>query len=138
MEMVPAKAGGLSSRCIRPGGNQSTSAYRNGLPAEENALAGYADTNDAAAGRGLIRQHFGFAKALAPERAEDTVRRSGDGVLINAGAGRKETRNKVETRIIRYAGYDDTPHGYAVELCKIGLQGTKFWRGFDKHQTVKL
>ena len=34
------------------------------------------------------------------------MRRTGDGVLINAGAGGEETRNEIEPRITAWTGHD--------------------------------
>jgi hypothetical protein len=83
------------------------------LPAEEDAIWANGNAEDAAAGGGLVGEHFGFAELGGPVGGEAAVGGAGDGVFGDADGGGEEAGDEIEIGGLGARGDDDA---YAVEL----------------------
>src|SRR4051812_9198202 len=94
---------------------QLAAEHGDGLAAEDDAIAAGAHPDDAAARRGLVADHLRLAEALRPEGGEATMGRSGDRILVDAGAGREEARHEIDPGLLRTRGHDDPAHRQRAE-----------------------
>src|SRR5262245_14638530 len=69
---------------------------RNGLTAQDDAVAVHAHGDHAAARGGLESDHRCLAEPFAPERSERAVSGAGHGIFIHPGGGSEKAGNEIE------------------------------------------
>src|SRR5258708_5965388 len=95
--------------------SQFTAQHRYRASGKRDAIARYRDAQYSAAGRSLIRHELGFSEARGPIGRERAVRRAGHRVLVDAGSGREEARDEIESGRRGAAGDDDAAHTQAAK-----------------------
>src|SRR3989442_12689454 len=131
-----SRAAPLRSRLSNDGELAPQHRYR--LATEHDARAVQAHADHAAARRRLVGRHLGLVEALAPERREPAVRRSGGRVLANTNPRREEARYEVVAARGRATCHHDATGVYPLEAGEVRLEGADVVPGLELDEVVEV
>src|SRR3989441_3046926 len=131
-----SRAAPLRSRLSNDGELAPQHRYR--LATEHDARAIQAYAHHATARRRLVGRHLGLVEALAPERRERAVRRSGGRILANTNPRREEARYEVVAARGRATRHYDATGVHPLEAGEVRLEGADVVLGLELDEVVEV